>query len=84
LIASLSKPWGEETYEAPGVFVGGYHMVWPRDLYHVCAAFIQAGDTQVVTDALRFLRRIQYQDGEWNYGGESYPKKRCFSAKHMD
>jgi glucoamylase len=78
LIASLSKPWGEETYEAPGVFVGGYHMVWPRDLYHVCAAFIQAGDTQVVTDALRFLRRIQYQDGEWNYGGRVIPRKGAF------
>lgn len=78
LIASLSKPWGDTTYEQPGVQVGGYHMVWPRDLYHVCTAMINAGDLDTAKRALRFLKRIQYQDGNWFYGERTIPRKGAF------
>jgi glucoamylase len=78
LIASLSKPWGETTFEKPGVQVGGYHMVWPRDLYHVCLALIHAGDIQTTYDALNFLKRIQYQDGVWSYGERVIPRQGAF------
>jgi len=78
LIASLSKPWGDETYESPGVFTGGYHMVWPRDLYHVCTAYINAGDLDTPKRALNFLKRVQYKKGTWSYSERSIPKRGGF------
>lgn len=79
LIASLSKPWGEETYEYPGVFTGGYHMVWPRDHYHVSLALLLSGDFNTPKSALGFLKRIQYQSGVWNFNNERViPKKGAF------
>lgn len=78
LIASLSKPWGESTFETSGVDVGGYHLVWPRDLYHVCSALIHAGDVKTTYDALNFLKRIQYKSGNWTYGERIIPKKGAF------
>lgn len=77
-IASLSVPWGEELYEEPGNFAGGYHLIWPRDLYHVCLALIEAGDYSGAERALNFLRKIQYKEGVWNYPGRRIPKKGAF------
>jgi len=78
LIASLSKPWGDEMFEHPGVFNGGYHLVWPRDLYHVCTAFVQAGDLDAPRRALQFLKSVQYQSGYWNFNGRTIPRKGAF------
>jgi glucoamylase len=79
LIASLSKPWGEDLFEYPGVFTGGYHLVWPRDHYHVSLALLMSGDLKTPVDALGFLKRIQYQSGEWNFNNERIiPKKGAF------
>ena len=78
LIASLSKPWGDKSFETPGSFNGGYHLIWPRDLYHVCTALIQAKDYTTPLNALRFLKKIQYQSGEWNYGERKIFKKGAF------
>lgn len=77
-IASLSKPWGEEVREYPGVMVGGYHLVWPRDLYHVCAAYINAGDLAAPERALNYLKEIQYQDGVWNFDGRTIERRGAF------
>ncbi len=70
MIASLSKPWGEELREYPGVFTGGYHLIWPRDLFHVSLALIQAGDLEAPKRALGFLKKIQYKDGVWNFNNQ--------------
>ena len=79
LIASLSKPWGEELYEYPGVFTGGYHLVWPRDHYHVSLALLKSGDLKTPLSALGFLKRIQYKSGEWNFNKERViPKRGAF------
>jgi glucoamylase len=79
LIASLSKPWGEDVFEYPGVFTGGYHLVWPRDHYHVSLAMLMSGDLKTPVSALGFLKRIQYQSGEWNFNNERLiPKKGAF------
>lgn len=75
LVASLSKPWGDEIFEWPGVFTGGYHLVWPRDLYHVSTALLNAGDRAAALRALRYLKKIQYQSGIWNYGARVINKK---------
>lgn len=76
MIASLSKPWGEELFEYPGVFTGGYHLIWPRDLFHVSLALIQVGDQTAARRSLRFLKQIQYKDGEWNYNNERIVPRR--------
>jgi glucoamylase len=78
-IASLSKPWGEsyqETFENhPDEFkVGGYHLVWPRDLFHISLALLYSGDYRSPVRALRFLKRIQYKSGFWNYGARKISK----------
>ncbi len=64
-IASLSVPWGggENANEAN---VGGYHLVWSRDLYHVATAFMTLGDKAAATRALDFLFRVQQRpDGSF-------------------
>lgn len=68
MIASLSVPWGEMQYESSHHQVGGYHLIWPRDLFHVSLAFISAGDIDAPLRALRFLKRIQYKSGKWDFG----------------
>ena len=78
MIASLSKPWGDELHEYPGVFTGGYHLVWPRDLFHVGLALVSAGDLDTPLRALRFLKSVQYQNGVWEYGERKINKKGAF------
>lgn len=80
LIASLSIPWGEEQKENGQHEVGGYHLIWPRDLYEVAFALLAAGDMVAPHDALRFLKRIQYTktSGEWHYGKRVIAKEGAF------
>jgi len=62
LIASLSIPWGFEKGEEE---LGGYHLVWPRDLAEAAGALVAAG---AVEDALRivsYLEVTQEPDGHW-------------------
>jgi glucoamylase len=61
-IASLSIPWG---FNKGDEDLGGYHLVWPRDLVETAGALI-AGEA--VLDALRVLRYLestQEADGHW-------------------
>ena len=41
ICASLSIPWGEIHGDQD---VGGYHLVWPRDLVQAATAALSAGD----------------------------------------
>jgi len=62
LIASLSVPWG---FNKGDEDLGGYHLVWPRDLVESAGALVAAG---AVTDALRVLRYLeatQEAEGNW-------------------
>jgi glucoamylase len=62
LIASLSIPWG---FEKGDEDLGGYHLVWPRDLVEAAGARVAAG---AIDDALRiasYLEVTQEQDGHW-------------------
>ena len=62
IIASLSVPWG---FNKGDEDLGGYHLVWPRDLVETAGALI-AGEAMV--DALRVLRYLestQEADGHW-------------------
>ena len=68
MIASLSIPWGEDVIHEENIKYGGYHLIWPRDLFHVSLAALYSGDQEVSLRALKFLKRIQYKEGAWNYG----------------
>ncbi len=62
IIASLSIPWG---FNKGDEDLGGYHLVWPRDLVETAGALLAAG---AVTDALRVLRYLeatQEAAGSW-------------------
>jgi glucoamylase len=61
-IASLSIPWG---FNMGDEDLGGYHLVWPRDLVETASGFLAAG---AATDALRVLHYLevtQEADGHW-------------------
>jgi len=62
IIAGLSIPWG---FNKGDEDLGGYHLVWPRDLVETAGALV-AGKAPI--DALRVLRYLestQEADGHW-------------------
>jgi len=62
IIASLSLPWGFAKGDGD---LGGYHLIWPRDLVEAAGGLLAAG---AVDDARRvghFLRVTQEPDGHW-------------------
>lgn len=61
-VASLAIPWGDATGDANA---GGYHLVWPRDLYKIAMGRLAAGDAPGAQAALTYLERIQHADGGW-------------------
>ena len=63
VIASLSIPWGAST---PDDNLGGYHLVWPRDLVEIAGAFAAIGEFEHVRRALWYLRVTQEEDGHWS------------------
>ncbi|HYO99797.1 MAG TPA: glycoside hydrolase family 15 protein, partial [Pyrinomonadaceae bacterium] len=64
-IASLSVPWGGgATANEPNV--GGYHLVWSRDLYQVATALHALGDKAGADRALNYLFKVQQKaDGSF-------------------
>lgn len=64
-IASLSIPWGGGV-NANENNVGGYHLVWSRDLYQVATAYMALGDNAAANRALDFLFNVQQRpDGSF-------------------
>jgi glucoamylase len=62
LIASLSIPWGSSKGDDD---IGGYHLVWPRDLAQTAGAFLACGAHDEVLRVVRYLRAIQEDNGSW-------------------
>ncbi|MBN8907705.1 MAG: hypothetical protein J0H99_13975, partial [Rhodospirillales bacterium] len=60
MVASLSVPWGNSTDD-----VGGYHLVWPRDLVESAGALLELGAAEEGRDVLRYLIATQLDDGRW-------------------
>ncbi|HLJ61435.1 MAG TPA: glucan 1,4-alpha-glucosidase [bacterium] len=62
MIASLSIPWGFAQEDGD---LGGYHLVWPRDLVESASGLLAAGGIQDVRRVLHYLRVTQEEDGHW-------------------
>ena len=52
IIASLSIPWG---FRKGDDDLGGYHLVWPRDLVETAGGFLAAGATTAAKSVLDYL-----------------------------
>ena len=63
IIASLSIPWG---YAKSDDDLGGYHLVWPRDLVETAGGLLAAGDTAAAKAVLDYLAATQEADGHWS------------------
>jgi glucoamylase len=65
-VASPTMPWVWGTLTLEGNQTSGpYHLVWPRDLYHVATAQQVAGDGKASRRLLDFLWRVQKPDGSF-------------------
>ena len=62
VIASLSIPWG---FNKGDEDLGGYHLVWPRDLVETAGALLAAGAVDDAVRVLRYLESTQEAAGNW-------------------
>ena len=62
-IASLSIPWGTSKGDDD---LGGYHLIWPRDLVETAGGFLAAGSSGEVRGILDYLAATQLMDGHWS------------------
>jgi len=62
IIASLSIPWG---FNKGDEDLGGYHLVWPRDLVETAGALLAAGAPTDAVRVLRYLEATQEAGGNW-------------------
>jgi glucoamylase len=62
IIASLSIPWGSNKSDDD---LGGYHLVWTRDLVETAGALLAAGSPDDAKSVLDYLVAIQEDDGHW-------------------
>jgi glucoamylase len=62
VVASLSVPWGFSKGDGD---LGGYHLVWPRDLVETAGGFLAAGDAGEALAILDYLRQVQEPSGRW-------------------
>jgi glucoamylase len=60
LVASMSIPWGETKGDAD---LGGYHLVWTRDLVKSASALLASGQTATPLRSLVWLACMQRSDG---------------------
>ena len=63
LIASLSIPWG---FSKGDNDLGGYHLVWSRDMVEAAGGLLAAGAHDDVRRVLAYLRETQQTDGHWS------------------
>jgi len=62
IVASLSTPTlpGRNSDE-----IGGYHLIWPRDLYHAAMGLLAAGDIRTPVSVLHYFSSTQNSNGSW-------------------
>lgn len=62
LVASMSIPWGETKGDND---LGGYHLVWTRDMVQSATALLATGQTNTPVRALIWLATLQRPDGSF-------------------
>jgi glucoamylase len=62
IIASLSIPWG---FNKGDEDLGGYHLVWPRDLVENAGGLLAADAQDEALRVLHYLEATQEADGHW-------------------
>lgn len=62
IVASMSIPWGETKGDND---LGGYHLVWTRDLVQSASALLATGQTGTPLRALVWLAAFQRPDGSF-------------------
>lgn len=72
MIAGMGTPWGESSGDANN---GGYHLVWPRDLYKFAGALVTAGDTAAGTSVVNYLFNTLQQTSDC--GASEYNAPGC-------
>ena len=63
VVASISIPWGQTKGDND---IGGYHLVWPRDLVESATGFSALDSQEQVYPILNYLMSIQEADGKWS------------------
>jgi glucoamylase len=63
IIASLSVPWG---FAKGDNDLGGYHLVWPRDLVEAVGGLLATGAHGDARRVLHYLQITQEADGHWS------------------
>ena len=63
VVASLSIPWGNTKGDDD---LGGYHLVWPRDLVESAGGFLALKSKDEVLKILNYLMSTQEKDGHWS------------------
>ena len=61
-IASLSIPWG---FAKGDDDLGGYHLVWPRDLVETAGGLLAVGAISEAKQIMIYLMSTQNKDGHW-------------------
>jgi len=62
LLASLAVPWG---FSKGDDDLGGYHLVWPRDMVQSAGGLLAAGARGDARKSLVYLAATQHADGHW-------------------
>ena len=62
VLASLAVPWGFAMGDGD---LGGYHLVWPRDLVESAGGLLAAGAPEEARAAIDYLEAVQEADGHW-------------------
>jgi glucoamylase len=62
IIASLSIPWGMDKGDDN---LGGYHLVWPRDLVEAVTGLLASGANGDTRRVINYLQVTQEADGHW-------------------
>ncbi len=61
-IASMSIPWG---FSKGDDDIGGYHLVWPRDLVQIAGGFLSMHSAEDAFRVINYLMVTQEADGHW-------------------
>jgi glucoamylase len=62
-VAGLSVPWG---FARGDKDIGGYHVLWPRDMVETAMGKLACGDAHCVRSTLFYLACTQNADGGWS------------------